>query len=60
MGVIGEQMLDPRPALADGIEDQLGAGAVERSAGVRLKINNLPSVSTTMCRLRPTVFLAAS
>ena len=28
VGAVGEQMLDPRPALADGIEDHLGASAV--------------------------------
>ena len=28
VGTVGEQMLDPWPALADGIEDHLGASAV--------------------------------
>ena len=35
-------------------------GAAEMSAVVRLTISSRPSVSTTPCRLRPTVFLAAS
>jgi hypothetical protein len=60
VGAVGEQMVDPWPALTDGIADDLASALSERSAGVRLSINSRPSVSTTICRLRPTVFLAAS
>src|ERR1700691_3971192 len=60
VGAIGEQMLDPRPALADGTEDHVCSALAGMSAVVRLTINNRPSVSTAMCRLRPTIFLPAS
>ena len=60
IGAIGEQVLEPGPALADGIKDGLCPGTVEMSAVVRLTISSRPSVSTAMWRLRPTIFLFAS
>ena len=33
IGAIGEQMLEPGPALADGVDDDLGAGAVRDVGG---------------------------
>ncbi len=60
IGPIGEQMLDPRPVLADASRIIWAPALSEMSAGVRLTISRRPSVSTTTWRLRPTVFLAAS
>jgi hypothetical protein len=60
IGAIGEQVLEPRPALADGIEMACASPLSEISAVVRLTINSRPSVSPATWRLRPTIFLLAS
>lgn len=43
VGAIGELVLDPRPALADGVEDHLRAGAV-RDIGRRQVDHQQPAV----------------
>ena len=50
---IGEEMLDPRPALADGIEDRLRAGAVGDVGGRQI---DHQAVSYTHLTL-PTILL---
>ena len=46
-GAIGEQVLDPGPALADGVRGRLRAPPLsDMSAGVSLTISRRPSVST--------------
>ena len=60
VGAIGEQVLDPGPALMNGVENGLGAALSEMSAVVRLTISRRPLVSTAIWRLRPTIFLPPS
>jgi hypothetical protein len=60
IGAIGEEMLSPRPSLAVLIQITCAPVLSEMSAVVRLIMIGRPSVSTAMCRLRPTIFLAAS
>lgn len=60
VGTVGEEMLHPRPALADAIENGLGLRCPKCQ-----RLSDRPSAgahrySTAMCRLRPTAFLPAS
>lgn len=57
---IAEQVLEPGPALVQGIEDQLGAGRIGKIGRGQATISRRPSVSTAMWRLQPVTFLAAS
>jgi hypothetical protein len=60
IGAVGEQMLDPRPALADGVENMLRACGVG-NIRCRQIDHEQPSVrSTAMRRLRPLIFSPAS
>src|SRR5665213_4335119 len=60
IGAIGEEVLDPRPALADRIEDRLGSCAVGNICRRQVHGEQSPSVSTAICRLRSTIFFPAS
>jgi hypothetical protein len=60
VGAVGEQVLQPGPALADGPDALPAPAAPCTSAVVRSAISRRPSVSTAMWRLRPLMRLAAS
>ena len=60
VGAIGEQVLEPGPALRTLSRIICAPALSEMSAVVRLTISRRPSVSTAICRLRPTIFLPAS
>lgn len=55
IGGVGEKMLDPRPALADGVGDMLR----EISAVAKLTMSSRPSASIAMWRLWRLIFAPA-
>lgn len=60
IGGVGEQTFHPGPALADGIQDYLRAGAIGDVGRRQVNHQQTLLVSTAMWRLRPTIFLPAS
>ena len=48
IGAVREQVFDPRPALANAVQDRQAPALSEMSGVVRLTIKSRPSVSTAM------------
>lgn len=57
---IGEEMLEPRPALADRVGDGVGTGGIRDVGGREINMRTRPSASTATWRLGPVIFLPAS
>ncbi len=60
VGAIGELVLEPGQRLRTLSRIICAPALSEMAAVVRLTISRRPSVSTAICRLRPTIFLPAS
>ncbi len=57
---IGKQVFQARPTFLHRLQYRQRPVLSAMSAGVRFTMSSRPSVSTAICRLRPTIFLAAS